>query len=60
MSSGTSKERLIKSNLPLCIHRANVDYMKKHRVGEPPKEIKEKHNKEFTKAAYEADRISKR
>jgi len=60
MSSGTRRERIIKRNLELCKHRANIDYMKEHRVGEAPKQVKEKHDKEFTKAAYEADRISKR
>jgi len=60
MPSGTRKEQIIKRNLPLCIHRANVDYMKKHRVGEAPKQIKEIHDREYTKAAHEADRISKR
>ena len=60
MPSGTRKEQVIKRNLELCIHRANVDYMKKHRVGEPSKQIKEIHEKEYIKAAHEADRISKR
>ncbi len=60
MPSGTSKERQIKHNLELCKHRANLEYVKKYRTGEVPKKIKEKHDKEFTKAAYEADRISKR
>lgn len=59
MPTGTSKERVIKKNLELCRERAYRDHKEKHRTGEVPLKVKEKLDREFTKAAYEADRISK-
>ena len=59
MHTGTRKERLIKENLEKCKERAYRDYKRDNRTGDVPNKEKAKLNKEFTKAAYEADRISK-
>ncbi len=59
MPTGTSKERVIKENLDLCIERTRRDLLdKKMTRGEFLKEDK-RAVREYTKAAYEADRISK-